>query len=125
MGLGDEQRLVRHQSAGHGDPLCVDVLFDDGPVKKAGERYAPVPEHVRARLAPVITLFTRLGATLTFEGLNEGVLHYRLESADPLCGDTGRVARERLTREVARRFPGLSLQDSSPLAVYAEGTTTP
>lgn len=124
MGGGDEARLARHQSFGHGDPACVDVLFDDGPVRKAGARFAPVPEHVRLRLDPVVRLFGQLGAQLSFDGLNEGVLHYRLESKDPLCGDTGRVARERLAREVARRFPGLTLQDSSPLAVYAEGTAT-
>lgn len=125
MGAGDEARLARHQSFGHGDAGCVDVLFEDGPVRKAGARFAPVPEHVQLRLEPVVRLFEQLGAQLTFEGLNEGVLHYRLESKDPLCGDTGRVARERLAREVQNRFPGLALQDSSPLAVYAEGTQAP
>lgn len=121
MGAGDDARLARHQSAGHGDPGCVDVLFDDGPVKKEA-RFSPVPEHVRERLSPVVRLFEQLGAALHFEGINEGVLHYRLESKDPLCGATGKTARERLAGEVARRFPGLQLQDTSPLAVYSEGT---
>lgn len=126
MGAGDDARLARHQSFGHGDPACVDVLFDDGPwlapVPPSRPRFAPVPAGVREQLAPVVRLFEQLGATLTLEGLNEGVLHYRLESKDPLCGATGRTARERLAAEVARRIPGLALQDTSPLAVHPEGT---
>lgn len=124
MGVGETERFARHASAGHGDPSCVDVFFDDS-LDHAGARprHGMVPEKILLGLSGIKTRLERMKATLTFEGLSEGVLYYRLESSEgPLCGASGRLLHESITREAKNLFPGLLLKDASPLAVYGEGT---
>lgn len=124
MGVGEVERYARHASVGHGDAACIDVFFDDS-LGASGEkpRHAAVPEKIKQGLREIHARFNLLKATLTLEGLSEGVLYYRLESSEgPLCGSNGRLMHESFAREVKNRFPGLMLQDASPLAVYGEGT---
>jgi hypothetical protein len=120
MGAGDTERYARHASRGHGDATCEDVFFDDA-IDAHGERpaYAPVPERVLEGLAETAAAFAQADATLSFVGLKEGVLHYKLESAGAPCGDPETRLKERLAHEVAQRFPGLRLQDVSPSAVLS------
>lgn len=124
MGVTEVERYARHESRGHGDPGCVDVFFED-----RGLRWGAVPKKISDGLGALQEKFRLRKILLTLEGFSEGILYYRLESLSespnsqaPLCGTGGRMLHEALAREVRGCFPGLMIQDASPLAVYGEGT---
>jgi len=125
MGLGESERFVRHASQAYGDPDCVDVVFDDSPVVAGGFQYAPVPAPFTSHLKKVVTNFGEQGFKVDWLGYRSGVLFYTLipEKSDrPLCQSKGRKAHMELEAAVKGVFPTVRIQDSSPLAVYGEGT---
>lgn len=124
MGVGETERYARHASVGHGDKECVDVFFDDA-VKVDGmpTKWGEVPPLIAEALLPLQNRLKTLKINLFLHGISEGVLYYLMEKEmGVLCGNSARLYNEMLAKEVGTRFPGLGLQDASPLAVYGEGT---
>lgn len=134
VGLGENERLARHQSCGHGDPECLDVLFTEDfsvPRVVVGEgarpspqsKFGQIPQAMMKGLEPIVERFNEMKIHLLLDGLSEGVLFYRLEADEGvLCGAGGRFLHESLAREVLKRFPRLTLRDVAPLAVYGGAT---
>ena len=133
MGVGEDERLARHASVGHGDSECVDVLFLDERVRtvplaseEAGgssRRYGEIPDAMREILQPIAERLEKSRAKLYLDGFSEGILYYRIESPDgPVCGPGGRLVHESFQRDASKLFQDLRFQDTGPLAVYGSGT---
>jgi hypothetical protein len=125
MGLGESERVVRQRSEAYGDDGCLDVIFDDAPEAAADWTYAPVPPPLEGHLRTVVQRCAAKGFELSWLGYRAGTLFYKLtpkNSTAPLCRDNARSAHEGVAQAVHELFPTIRLQDSSPLAVYAEGT---
>lgn len=140
MGIGENERLARHRSVGHGDSECVDVLFteefavprvvSEGQSKgqtasdiRQSEKYGPVPVEITESLSNVRKRFESMKIKLHLDGLSEGVLYYRLEAEEGvLCGAGGKLMHDSFLREMSARYPTLATRDSSPLAVYGGST---
>ncbi len=115
-GLSSDARHARHQSLGHGDARCVDVLYDD-PEDDA--RYGPLEPELVEAVRPVGRLVQRFhaGLTLTLLGVSEGVLLYRLSGRQ---GAAPAAARAIVESALARRLPHLALRELSPRPVQDE-----
>lgn len=114
MGLCEDERLARHQSCGHGDSTCVDVLFLD----RESVRLAPVPSKLLPKLNLMKTCFESEEAMLTFKGLLENTLFYEIKTLKTKpCGDENKNWHDELKSMAADFVPDLKLQDASPLAV--------
>lgn len=124
MGVGESERFVRHQSQGHKDASCVDVIFNDA--QSPGDdllKWGKIPETMQFALDEICARFSAFQVKLEWLGLKEGIIFYRLSSsAGPLCGTSGKLHHDKLRRDLHSVFPGLELADASPLAVYGEGT---
>ncbi len=119
MGLGEYERFTRHSSYGHGDSECLDILYSEADEKC--NRFAEIPFEVSSKLAGVQERFLKQGVSLTFDGLSEGTLYFRmLAQGRAVCGAGGRLFQTSLIEEIRNIFPGVALQDVSPLAVYGE-----
>lgn len=129
MGVGENERLARHRSVGHGDSECVDVLFTEefsiprvvpsSNLEPVTPKFGALPIDLETALQDVRKYFESMKVQLRFAGLSEGVLYYELKTEDGvLCGAGGRLMHESLLREISKRFPSLKTQDVSPLAVY-------
>jgi len=117
-GTGEEERLARHASVGHGDFTCTDVLYRD-TAAASSPRWAPVTHEVSSALKATIEQMARSGLRVELKGIAEGTLFYTLESATgAVCGTGGKLVRETFARAVETRFPGLQSRDITPLAVY-------
>jgi hypothetical protein len=138
MGAGENERLARHRSQGHGDSECVDVLFTEevapprvissqeancNPTPSTKIKYGPVPTEIQEGLVPARARLGAMRVKLQIEGLSEGNLYYRLDAEEGvLCGAGGKLLHDSLAREVQGLFPKLQLKDCSPLAVYGGST---
>lgn len=136
VGVGEDERLARHRSQGHGDTECVDVLFTENYTpprvigaetaaspKPKSSKYGPVPTALVSALDPIRQRFQQMKIQLALEGVSEGTLYYRLDADEGvLCGAGGKLLHDSLIREVATHFPELLVQDCSPLAVYGGST---
>lgn len=125
MGVGEQERYARHKSIPHGDDECLDIYFIDNP-KEKDNKWGRVPDHMLSQLSEIQEQFEKnMQTKLILEGLSEGVLYFKLESLNkdnPVCGTGAKLLHESLIKKVKSKFPGLSLMDTSPLAVYGEGT---
>lgn len=133
MGVGEDERLARHASMGHGDTECTDVLFYDERVRtvplaseaamERSRRFGDVPDQMRNALLPIAKRLDQSRAKLYLDGFSERTLYYRIESPDgPVCGPGGRLVHESFQREASSVFPDIRFQDTGPLAVYGSGT---
>ena len=136
VGVGEDERLARHRSQGHGDAECVDVLFtenytpprvigaeDVALAKPKSSKYGPVPSTLRSALEPIRKRFQQMKIQLVLEGVSEGTLYYRLDADEGvLCGAGGKLLHDSFFREVTTVCPGVAVQDCSPLAVYGGST---
>lgn len=132
MGLGENERLSRHRSQGHGDADCLDVLYaEEAQLPKIVSLESPydelrnnpkfglVPSEMLANLEKVIKRFAGMKANLMLEGLSEGTLYYRLEGEESvLCGAGANIMHDLLKRDLEKLYPGLLAKDVSPQAVY-------
>lgn len=133
-GAGETERLARHRSRGHGDSQCVDVLFTeeyslprivkaDGASVPARQKFGTVPDEMIQALKPLLSRFESMNVQVLLEGLSEGALYYRLETAEGvLCGAGGKLLHESFCKELSTRLPFVTAKDSSPLAVYGGST---
>ncbi len=132
MGVGENERLARHRSKGHGDASCLDVLFTEEYVAprvvsadthctSSGERlkYGPIPGEMIQALEPLRKRFEAMKVRALLEGLSEGILYYRLEAEEGvLCGAGGKLMHDSFASALAQRYPTLVPRDAGPVAVY-------
>lgn len=113
LGVTGGIRHARYQSLGHGDSVCVDVLYVN---PESVLRYGPIPSDVRDALAAVSRQARMFDSRLNVEfvGLSEGVLFYRETSPG---GPSEVSVTSFVERAVRRRFPHLRLQEVSPRPV--------
>jgi hypothetical protein len=133
MGVGDNERLARHRSVGHGDLECLDVLFAEEytvPRVVSGinqgqqmpgnrPRYGAIPADLSEQLEHTRKRLEATGVTLELEGLSEGTLYYQLTpKKGVLCGAGGKLLHDSFLKDLARIAPHVKAKDSAPLAVY-------
>ncbi len=82
VGLGEDERFSRHQSAGHGDSQCTDVIFIDKlQVEEPSARWKQIPNSHMADLSELQTQFQeKMGIKIEFFGIAEGVLYCKWSS---------------------------------------------
>jgi hypothetical protein len=104
---------ARHESRGHGDARCVDVVFLRA---RAPLRFGPIPEPMRPALERVRRLARAFDALaeVAFVGLSEGTLFYEL-TEPAVAGGIG--VRSLVERELHRRLPALAVREITPRAV--------
>jgi hypothetical protein len=135
MGVGDSERMARHQSVGHGDAQCVDVLFSEeyalprivSDLTTASsalpQKFGPIPNDMSAGLELIRNRFESMKVKLRLEGVSEGVLYYQLEAEEGvLCGAGGKLMHDSFSSQVLQHFPSLVLRDTAPIAVYGGST---
>ena len=115
LGVAAGLRHARHQSCGHGDGRCVDIIYvhPESPL-----RFGPIPAEMADALAAVARMVTAFdtSAAVAFLGLSEGVLYYQL--IKPGCGTVR--AQPLVEQGVHRRFPDLALREVSPRPVLLD-----
>lgn len=120
LGLSGEGRATRHRSGGHGDEVCVDVVYLD---PESPLRFGFIPDAMREGLDAVARFLNGLkGTRVTFLGVSEGVLAYQLEVDG--CGGTDAVTAL-LTRAISSRWPDLELRDVSPRSPFERPEPAP
>lgn len=128
MGISDHERYMRHSSIGSGDHLCVDVIYQDEEISASviwdnQMRWGPLPEPIQPELQKIKEKFLNMKIDLSFLGISEMNLYYKMESKENLtCGTSGTLFRGMLEKAVQKKFPQYVLKDASPVAVYGEKT---
>lgn len=134
MGVGENERLARHKSLGHGDSTCVDILFTeafatprvvhaDSVVIPSQPKYGALPTEVMEQFQPVFAKFRQMKIELIIAGISEGTLYYRLDpEKGVLCGAGGKLMHDTFLRDTKKLFPNLKVADVAPLAVYGGST---
>ncbi len=129
MGLCDHERYARHQckyinTNAVGDSkiynqLCEDVFYREE--EKDYFQWSSLPQEMQPALQQLQEKFHHLKVKLTFLGLAENQLFYRLESGEvSSCGTAGTLFKDLLTNNIKKIFPELTLKDASPIAVISE-----
>ncbi|MBK7859818.1 MAG: hypothetical protein IPJ65_14585 [Archangiaceae bacterium] len=111
-GLSDASRHARHRSLGHGDEVCLDLLYED---PESPLRFGPLPAEVSEAARGVQRLVAAFSSAprLTLLGVSEGVLAYRLSPPD------GNL-RALVERELQQKLPALHFRELSPRPVYGD-----
>ncbi|MGZ3773860.1 MAG: hypothetical protein ACXVCY_03135 [Pseudobdellovibrionaceae bacterium] len=128
IGLSDQERFARHACVETADELCIDVVYSDEviPTDKIWEnplRWGPLPQSMTQELGEIENRFREMKVHLSFLGLSEKNLFYKLEPKENItCGTSGVLYRNRLQELIKKSFPDLTLKDASPVAVYGEKT---
>jgi hypothetical protein len=112
VGLTGALRHTRTASFGHGQPECVDVLYEN-PEGEA--RYGELPDALVPALEAVQRFVRRFrAADVRFLGVSEGVLLYQLELTG--CGEAEH-ARAVVERLLEQKLPGQPVRELSPRQV--------
>lgn len=128
MGICEDLAFVRYSSINSGETQCEDVIYDDEAsqtdgIWKSPHRWGMLPDGVRDALGSVRETFREMKVELTFLGLSENNIYYKIESKENLtCGPVGSLYRTKLSRMVKEKYPEFQLRDASPVAVYGEKT---
>lgn len=128
IGLSEGDRFVRHCSVESGDATCVDVIYQDeatpsDAIWESENRWGPLPQELNSTLKIIEENFDKLKVDLSFLGISEKNLFYKLEPRENLtCGSSGTIFRTLLQEKVKKVMPDLHLRDASPVAVYGERT---
>ncbi len=113
LGITGGIRHSRHESKGHDDARCLDVVHvrPESPL-----RFGAIPSDVRAGLEGARRMARAFDSTVDVEflGISQGTLFYQLNKAG--CGGELSV-KSLVEREVRRRFPRLDLREISPRSV--------
>jgi hypothetical protein len=119
MGLGDNERFVRHASKRHGDSECIDVFYLElNSNKKDSMAWGPLPEHMAPTLTSICQDFeSKMKTSIQLKGLSEGVLYFEFNnSTDSFCGGT-KLLTSTFQRKLQKNYPGLTVQEVTPRAV--------
>lgn len=122
VGLSDGARLARFESLGHGDPRCVDFLYED---PQCARRFGPVSDALRALEVTVRQRLRKLDASTRFQflGVSEGVLAFELEPSTPRAVGTLTLAVEQALRVFDPRLTARRWLARSPLSSPSTGCT--
>lgn len=122
MGVGNEERLARHRSQGHGDIDCQDILFMETESKKIvgdsvmrwGALSTDLADHIKIQTAA----FEQKGYYLTIHGFSEGQLYYEMKAkAAGSCGPGERMMSTHFESKMTQDFPYLKFKEISPQSV--------
>jgi len=119
MGLGEKERLARHESVRHGDQKCIDVIFFEiDSRKKESQAFGPLPEHMSQKISEICLDFeNKMKTSVEVKGLSEGILYFEFKaSTDNLCGGTNLLTYT-FQRKIQKVYPGIALKEISPRAV--------
>ncbi len=119
MGLGEKERLARHESVRHGDKKCIDVIFFEmDSRKKESQAFGPLPEHMSQKISEICLDFeNKMKTPVEVKGLSEGILYFEFKaSTDNLCGGTNLLTYT-FQRKIQKVYPGLTTKEISPRAV--------
>jgi hypothetical protein len=122
MGVGNDERLARHRSQGHGDSDCQDILFMETESKKVvGDgisRWGALPEELANHLRTQSITFEQKGYYLMVHGYSEGKLFYEMKAkATGNCGPGERMMSTHFESKVVQDFPNLKFAEISPQSV--------
>lgn len=126
VGISDDVGFVRHECLPSGNESCLDVFFQDevsptDAIWSNSHKWGTIPGSMQADLDAIQRRFHAMKIDLTFLGLVEKEIIYKLEPREKLtCGTEGASYRTHLAELVKLKFPHLKLKDASPVAVYGE-----
>lgn len=112
LGVTGSVLTTRQCSRGAGDDRCIDALHEDPQSPHAHGSIPPEMAPVLEQVARHVKAFDS-SAELTFLGIDEGQLLYRLARRGDPTVSLGSV----ITRSVQRRFPNVSVREASPRPV--------
>lgn len=134
MGLCEQERFARHKCItvnntnnenetcdyiSRENTLCEDVFYIEE--EKNMYQWGQLPAQMQPQLVQLQEKFQNLKVKLTFLGLTEKQLFYRLESGEvSSCGTAGVIFKNLLKNNIDKIFPNIVLKDASPMAVIAE-----
>jgi hypothetical protein len=78
-GLGESTKYARHRSIGHGDNICVDVIYDS---ENSDLKFGLISDEIEELIKPVRAELAKNQIKLILEGFSEGFLYYRLVDMD-------------------------------------------
>jgi hypothetical protein len=122
MGVGNDERLARHCSMGHGDSECQDVLFLESEGKAIGgvsaSRWGALPEELAGHLKVQVQSLEQKGFKLLVHGYAEGKLYYEMKAkASGNCSPGERMMVDYFETRLTQMFPNLELAEISPQSV--------
>ncbi len=115
-GLSEAWRYARVASRGRGGAACEDRLYRAGG---RDERFAAIPEDVRAHLAGPLARLAARGSAIALLGLAENRVVVRSQSGRSSGCGPEKLHLDLLASHLATRFPDLELVDATPRAVMA------
>lgn len=120
MGLGDNERYVRHQSILYGkNDTCVDVIYDSSV---SDMRWGEIPSEISMTLTPIIEKYQKKGVEIILKGINEKTLYFQIKDKDSnLAGFRRKYILENFQETFKKKFPDLNIFEISPRAVIEEG----
>lgn len=131
MGLCENERYVRNHSLSVNDSFCQDIFFSEDIAEQKNKpvsywknpyRWGSIPSTMAASLKDIENKFSDLKVNLTFLGMAENQLFYKLESGQVnTCGVSGTLFKNLLEKNVKNCFPNIELKDATPVAVISEG----
>lgn len=122
-GAGETERFARHESLGHGDSQCLDILYQEipGELRIRRPQFGELPDEWIDSLRPLTEKLSASGVRLELDGYAEGTIYYRLERSEgSVCGAGGTLLHDMALREFQKLRPGLKAKDSSPVAVIGD-----
>ena len=106
-GLGENTKFARHRSIGHGDKICVDLIYDG---EKSDLKFGPVTDEIEKVADQVREKFADSYVKLILEGFSEGILYYRLTDFDlKLDSLRQNFARDILIETFGQKLPNVAL----------------
>jgi hypothetical protein len=130
MGICENERYARSHCLSVGDQICEDVFYSDLPSHnsttsvsywKSPYRWGAIPENMKSALDEIEAKFKSLKVQLSFLGVLENQLFYKLEAGEVnTCGASGPLFKELLFKSIKKQFPNIQLKDASPVAVITD-----
>lgn len=120
MGLGDNERYVRHQSILYGkNNTCIDVIYDSSV---SDMRWGEMPSEISMTLTPIIEKYQKKGVEIILKGLNEKTLYFQIKDKNSnIAGFRRKYILENFGETFNKKFPDLNIFEISPRAVIEEG----
>lgn len=116
MGLGDNERYVRHSSILYGkNPNCSDVIYDSS---LNDMRWGEIPLEISNSLNNVIEKYQKKDVQIILKGFNEKTLYFQIKDKDTnLSGFRRKFILENMEATFNKKFPDFKLFEISPRAV--------
>lgn len=125
-GLSEKERFVRHHSVMVGDSECLDVIYTENiavsaELWKNHNKWGAIPSEIVTNLLKVEQKFRQMSAEITFLGIREKTLFYRIDSiSGKTCGGGFSFVRAYLEKTLKEQFLDLAFKDVSPVSVFGD-----